>query len=408
MSNQLLVNATGLTAALVLWAFPATCEPKTPPNLEAVEQSLKDARVKEKELSRKAAKAETGIAELRHRSIAVAARIQEHESILIGLEDKEDALKHRKKNATASLNARRQQLTAMLAALQRISMHPPVALMALPMEPVDTVRSALLLRNTVPTVMSLGNKLREDLNALGDLSRAVIAARKKIIQEDAALRLQQTALAELEGQKKTLAQNTRKAHEKAQKRAEKLGKEARNLRELVARLATKRKQSASVTRFVPAQPASKPDDPVATKKLQPNSIQDIPVLASDGLPVRGRINRRFGHRLINGGNTRGVSIKTRPGSTVIAPRDGLIVFAGPFRGLGQLLIIEYQAKYHLLLAGLERIDKQVGETVLAGEPVGIMDASQLAGPALYMELRRNGQPINPLPWLAAGRTEVNG
>jgi septal ring factor EnvC (AmiA/AmiB activator) len=93
---------------------------------------------------------------------------------------------------------------------------------------------------------------------------------------------------------------------------------------------------------------------------------------------------------------------------VIAPRDGLIVFAGPFRGLGQLLIIEYQAKYHLLLAGLGRIDKQVGENVLAGEPVGIMNASRTAGPALYMELRRNGQPINPLPWLAAGRTEVNG
>ena len=136
-------------------------------------------------------------------------------------------------------------------------------------------------------------------------------------------------------------------------------------------------------------------------------LLDIPALASDGLPVRGRINRRFGERL-NGQNTRGVSVTTRPGSTVIAPREGLIVFAGPFRGLGQLLIIEYQAKYHLLLAGLKRIDKQVGETVLAGEPVGIMDAKRDAGPALYMELRRNGQPINPLPWLAAGRTKVNG
>jgi len=76
--------------------------------------------------------------------------------------------------------------------------------------------------------------------------------------------------------------------------------------------------------------------------------------------------------------------------------------------LGKLLIIEYQAKYHLLLAGLARIDTEVGENVLAGEPVGTMKVLQDAGSALYVELRRNGQPINPLPWLAAGKTKVNG
>ncbi|MDA1323926.1 MAG: peptidoglycan DD-metalloendopeptidase family protein [Proteobacteria bacterium] len=401
--------AAGCTSVLIVQVFPAIGE--TPPraNLETVEKSLKDAREREQELSRKAAKAETEIAELRRRSIAIAARIQEHESILLTLEEKQATLERRKQSTTTSLTARRHQLAAMLAALQRISMHPPVALIALPVEPVDTIRSALLLRSTVPSVMSLGRALREDLDALADLTHAVIAARNKIVEEDAALTLQQMALTELETQKKTLAKETRHAHFEAQARAARLGKEARNLRELVARLAAKRTRSSPVARLLPAPPVAKrPKGAAAVAKLPPERILDIPALASDGLPVRGRIDRRFGHRLVNGGNTRGVSIKTRPGSMVIAPRDGLIVFAGPFRGLGQLLIIEYEAKYHLLLAGLGRIDKQVGENVLAGEPVGIMNASQNAGPALYLELRRNGQPINPLPWLAAGRTEVNG
>ncbi len=405
--------APGFAAAMVVAVCPAVGDTQSQSTLETVEQSLKDARDSERELSRRAANAETGIADLRRRSIAIAARIQEHESILLTLEDKQFALKLQKRNTTASFNTRRRQLTAMLAALQRISMHPPVALIALPMEPVDTIRSALLLRNTVPSIVSLGRALRDDLDALADLTRAVIAARNKVVEEDAALRLQQTALAELKAQKRTLARQTRRAYGKAQARAAQLGKEARNLRDLVARLATKRTRprgvSRPVARLIPAPPAAKrPGNAPAIAKLPPNGDPDIPVLASDGLPVRGRIDRRFGHRLVNGANTQGVSIKTRPGSTVIAPRDGLIVFAGPFRGLGQLLIIEYQAKYHLLLAGLGRIDKQVGENVLAGEPVGMMDASQNAGPALYMELRRNGQPINPLPWLAAGRTEVNG
>jgi septal ring factor EnvC (AmiA/AmiB activator) len=383
----------------------------TPPQstLEEVERSLKDARDSELELSRRAVEAETGLAELRRRSIAIAGRIQEHESILLTLEEKRFALEIERRNTAASLDARREQLAAMLAALQRISLHPPVALIALPSEPVDTVRSALLLRRSVPSVMSLGRALRVELDQLAELTKAVTAAKNKIIEEDAALRLQQSALTELMTQKNALAAQTRRAYGKAQARAARLGKEARNLRDLVARLATKRARSSPVARLVPVpQPSKHSKGRPAIAVPPPDMKRDIPVLASDGLPVRGRIDRQFGHRLVNGGNTKGVSIKTRPGSTVIAPRDGLIVFAGPFRGLGQLLIIEYEAKYHLLLAGLKRIDKQVGENVLAGEPVGTMDASQISGPALYMELRRNGQPINPLPWLAAGRTEVNG
>jgi len=395
--------ATGLAAITVIAVCPATGEPRPESSLKSVEQSLKDARESERELKRKAAEAEFGIADLRRRSIAIAARIQEHEATLLSLEEKRFALDRQIRTTTVSLNARRRQLTAMLAALQRISMHPPVALIALPTDPVDTVRSALLLKSTVPSVVSLGQALRDDLDALEDLTQAVAAARNKVIEEDAALRLQQTALVELLTQKNLLAKETRRAYGKAQARAAQLGKEARNLRELVARLATRRTRPAPPARLLPP-----PKPPSSDAKLSPGKDPDMPVLASDGLPVRGRISRQFGQRLANGGNTRGISIKTRPGSTVIAPRDGLIVFAGPFRGLGQLLIIEYQAKYHLLLAGLGRIDKQVGESVLAGEPVGMMSTVLTAGPALYMELRRNGQPINPLPWLAAGRTEVNG
>lgn len=395
---------------MVVTVCPAFGDTQPQSSLEAVERSLKDARDSERELSHKAASAEHRVADLRRRSIFIAARIQEHESILLALEDKLFALELRKRKNTASLYARRQQLTAMLAALQRISLHPPVALIALPTEPVDTVRSALLLRRILPSVVSLGRVLRDDLRALADLTRAVIAARNNVVEENAALRLQQTALTEFQVQTRNLASETRRAYGKAQARAVQLGKEARNLRDLVARLATKRTHPGPVARLLPApQAAKRPrDGPAAIAKLPPDRNPDIPVLASDGLPVRGRIDRRFGHRLVNGGNNWGVSIKTRPGSTVIAPRDGFIVFAGPFRGLGQLLIIEYQAKYHLLLAGLGRIDKQVGENVLAGEPVGTMDVTPNTGPALYMELRRNGQPINPLPWLAAGQTEVNG
>ena len=83
----------------------------------------------------------------------------------------------------------------------------------------------------------------------------------------------------------------------------------------------------------------------------------------------------------------------------MAPYDGQVVFAGQFRGYGQILIIEHNEGYHTLLAGLSRIDCVVGQWLMAGEPVGRMGRPVDGNPELYLELRRNGQPINPLPWL---------
>jgi septal ring factor EnvC (AmiA/AmiB activator) len=127
-----------------------------------------------------------------------------------------------------------------------------------------------------------------------------------------------------------------------------------------------------------------------------------------GLPVSGRVVLAFGDSDTVGQPARGVSVHTRSSAAVVAPRAGTVVFAGPFQGLGQLLIIEHDEEYHLLLAGFSRIDAAVGDRVSAGEPVGSMDPSEDAKPTLYMELRRNGRPVNPMPWLAAGRTRING
>ena len=124
--------------------------------------------------------------------------------------------------------------------------------------------------------------------------------------------------------------------------------------------------------------------------------------------IRGRVIRRFGVADGSGGGAEGIAIRTLAAAQVVAPISGAVVFAGPFRGLGRLLIIEYGDEYHLLLAGLSRIDTAVGDEVLAGEPVGVMDAAGDPRPTLYMELRRKSRPINPLPWLAARQSKVNG
>ncbi len=114
---------------------------------------------------------------------------------------------------------------------------------------------------------------------------------------------------------------------------------------------------------------------------------------------------------------KGIRLRTRGRAQVVAPYDGRVVFAGPFRTYGQVLIIEHGEGYISLLAGMSRLDGVVGQWILAGEPVGIMDDSQVRqnvatssdkAPELYIEIRRFGEPINPLPWLSMGQGKVTG
>ncbi len=134
------------------------------------------------------------------------------------------------------------------------------------------------------------------------------------------------------------------------------------------------------------------------------------------LPAQGRRVLAFGEKTQHGEKARGVVLETRASGQVTAPADSWVVFAGEFRSFGQLLIMNAGDGYHILLAGLSQIDVQVGEFVLAGQPVGVMSGPGKAGktksdqaPVLYIEFRKDSRPIDPEPWWAAeGLIKVQG
>jgi len=132
------------------------------------------------------------------------------------------------------------------------------------------------------------------------------------------------------------------------------------------------------------------------------------------LPVNGVKIREFGGSDGAGGVEKGISLATRPAAQVTTPCDGWVVYAGPFRSYGQLLILNAGGGYHVLIAGMERISVNIGQFVLAGEPVATMGTtSQVASilatnasqPVLYIEFRKDGTPIDPGPWWAAKEGE---
>ena len=132
------------------------------------------------------------------------------------------------------------------------------------------------------------------------------------------------------------------------------------------------------------------------------------------LPVNGVRLRNFGASDGVGGADKGISVATRAGAQVTTPCDGWVVYSGPFRSYGQLLILNAGGGYHVLIAGMERISVNIGQFVVAGEPIAVMGstsrvasviAANASQPVLYIEFRKDGTPIDPGPWWAANEGE---
>jgi murein DD-endopeptidase MepM/ murein hydrolase activator NlpD len=136
------------------------------------------------------------------------------------------------------------------------------------------------------------------------------------------------------------------------------------------------------------------------------SMQPLPPVP-DGFPIAGQVSKGFEERGI-GLRGRGVTFASGLAQPVRAPRGGTVAFAGPFKSFGLLLIVEHGHGYHSLLAGMARLDVRAGDVVVAGQAVGSIAGSESVPAWLYLELRHNGRPVNPLPWLAAREDKVRG
>src|SRR3546814_19046636 len=85
------------------------------------------------------------------------------------------------------------------------------------------------------------------------------------------------------------------------------------------------------------------------------------------MPAIGRISGHYGEPMPTGIRRKGIDIETRPGAQVVAPFEGRVVFAGPFRAYGLLLLIEHSEGYHSILAGMSRIYAAVGQWLRSDE-----------------------------------------
>ncbi len=380
-------------------------------DLEKVEAQIVREREKQKNLAADSRKLALETAQLRRAMIEAASNAQEKEGLLTRLENQLAALVEEAADREAALTAQRRRLAGALGALARLSRNTPQALMFYPGSPTDMVRSALLLRVSVPRLGDRAARLSREIESLTLVKRDIAGKLLTLRRTGDALEIERAGLRAMLDRKNALRQENDRANRHQKRRMRRLAARANDIRELLARLKTP--PGVPVPRSPPAAAtaATATIAPVPEPPLErdaPAGLRTFPAQGPITPPVVSRLVGRYGESLNFGNTSRGIRLETRPNAQVVTPFDGKIVFAGPFRNYGQILIIEHRGGYHTLLAGLARIDATVGQWVLAGEPIGAMDSRKNTKPTLYVELRRNGQPINPLPWIAAGKQKVRG
>ena len=307
----------------------------------------------------------------------------------------------------------------MLAALQRIGRRPPPALLVSPEDALQSVRTAILLGAVLPDMKVEVDTLVADLAELVRVRSEIAAEREALGRDLAALSQERTRMTVLVQERQRKQAETEKALEAERARAVQLARQADNLKDLIGRI---EQEIAAAARAAAAGAGREPTpaDPKSSLAALNDPGRLAPAIAFASakgalpLPVNGIKIRDFGEPDGLGGTEKGLSVASRAGAQVTAPCDGWVVYAGPFRSYGQLLILNAGGGYHVLLAGMERISVDLGQFVLTGEPVAVMGggpqsaaaiATGSSQPVLYIEFRKDGVPVDPSPWWAATDSE---
>lgn len=391
------------------------------------EQELEAARAQQKRAAELREKLKADIAaigqdrsKLNQQLIDIAARVRGVEIRIADAEARLRPLDAREQQIRNSLDSRRSEIVEVLAALQRAGRRAPPALLVRPEDALQSLRTAMLLGSVVPEMRAQAERLVGDLSELIGLRKAIAAERDQLGIDRDKLKGDQVQLASLVEERQRQQSAIEKDMEAEGARALALSRQADSLQGLIAKMEQDLKSAAKAAQTAGLQgaPAALNGKPNLKALKDPGRLSPAIAFASAKglfvLPVNGAKIREFGGSDGVGGVEKGISLATRAGAQVTTPCDGWVVYAGPFRSYGQLLILNAGGGYHVLIAGMERISVSIGQFVLTGEPVATMGTtSQVASilaanasePVLYIEFRKDGTPIDSGPWWAANEGE---
>jgi septal ring factor EnvC (AmiA/AmiB activator) len=316
-------------------------------------------------------------------------------------------LQQRRDDMESRLGTQRAELAALLRAAYTVGGDAPLKLLLAQDRVADASRvltwHRYLQRDRAQRITALAAELHE----LEMLEQRIAEQQRAL---DAARERQRTQLVQLQGDRKQRAQavarlETRYQDKRSREKA--LGSDVAGLKKLLSQLraaaaraeAARRAAAERATREArEAREAGKPGQP----RPRPPLIANATPIRVGGLgwPLSGNLLAGYGANLPDGGTSSGLLIGAPTGATVKAVANGKVVFADWMNGYGLILIIDHGNGYMSLYAHNEALLRDAGDDVKRGDAVASVGSSGGAGPpALYFELRRNGDPVNPNSWL---------
>ncbi|MCF6275485.1 MAG: peptidoglycan DD-metalloendopeptidase family protein, partial [Robiginitomaculum sp.] len=396
---------------LVLLIQPAFAQTVDPNKLESLTERQKQAEAQAKELTKRQKTILGEIGNLQDDLITASGQARGFERAETKARAQLSDLSAQEKALNATILSDRAALSDMLAALQRIDKSPPPALLVHPQNATDAARAAHLLAYLSRNLHEKSKLLQDRLSELHGVRTTMDRKRGEISSHAKNVNVRLTRIKSIITDKSALNNKLDKDRKTKTDEAARLAKEAKNLRDLIARF----EDSAEAIL-----PRLKPDrstrDPVPRLKPTPGRAKTPnyvpPVFIPSGsarfadargqvpLPVFGKLSRRYGARLAGGGTAKGISLKSTRRAQVIAPFAGRVEFSGAFND-DYVVILNVGGGYFIVLTGLGETFAKAGTRVKAGEPLGLMPTTGTKSPELFMEFRKNRSSINPKPWVGA-------
>ncbi|SIR49592.1 MAG: hypothetical protein EPO59_17685 [Bosea sp. (in: a-proteobacteria)] len=391
--------------------------------LKAIERRLAGNTEAREKLEKEVASIRADRAALNKALLDTTTRTQAGEAKLGEVEKRLALLQSSEAAIRRSLEGRRSLIGEVLAALQRIGRRPPPAVLVRPEDILEAVRASMLLGAVVPDLRQEVEILATDLGELVRLRNGITEEKANISKEMEQLAGERQRLASLIEARREREAAAAKDVEAQKALGDQLAGQARSMRDFVEKI--EKEISVANRAADSARQAIEQETREQRERMTALAFKDPARLAPKiafadakgllSLPVAGSRLRGFGDPDGAGGTTRGISVETRAGALVSAPSDGWVVYAGPFRSFGQLLILNAGGGYYVLLAGMQRIDVALNQFVLAGEPVAVMgETSEAAAttvgvgtgqPVLYIEFRKDGASVDPGPWWTKSQGE---
>lgn len=414
-----------ITCALLFFVFALTigisdsCKAANTQNVSAYDVAKAEAEAQKvsqehKKIQQQANKIKSELAEVNKKMIAAAKKIQNGEDEVSRRKEELQSLQKKLAESEKKFATENSMLVETLAALENLALRPSEAILVQPLSPVEVMRSSLLLRGSAHALEKRASIIRAGIDDINEQKDMIASQLAELEEENKNLETQRAEMEKMSKQKSEMYGKLSTQSAEAKKRADALASQASGLRDLLEKL-EKQKQEAKQLAEKRRLEREREIEKVRTANnhqlkdtgydmneysadAEPVSVNFAKAKGKLSRPARGPIITTFHQELSKGVQSNGIDIKTAAKAQVIAPYDGTVIFSGPFKNFDNLIILDHGDGYTSLLSGMKENNTQVGQMLLAGEPVGTMPSSDTA--KLHMEIRKNNHPLNPNEWIA--------